>query len=268
MEIFLNEQDILNFYEYKGLFFNGNCPDCRKQMRFKKFDMRFHCYVCNNRLAMTFGTIFSGMKITCMAFDLLLTYYSRGLTIDQISDAMGPLIPLSKPTITRYVKLFRLMIHVDTKEKYCGLVLPGPLEVDETMLYKFRKSGLGRIRRIRMWIVGIKCRTSKETIIYPILHRTKEVLLNLIRKHAAPNCTIYTDRYSAYFNNRFLPAKSHLEELGYSHFGVKHCEEFVSSIDNRIHINTVERTWRALKSKLNSHRPRKNFEQYISEFQF
>jgi len=147
-------------------------------------------------------------------------------------------------------------------------MLPGPVEVDEACLYRARKSNQGRLTKTIYWIFGIKCRATGRTVVYPVPYRTKNDLIPIIRKHVVSGATIYSDRFSAYFNNRVKPPASHLSVYGFRHFGINHSKHFVSEISNQIHTNTIERTWRSLKEKLKYNKPRIEINKFISEFMF
>ena len=119
--------------------------------------------------------------------------------------------------------------------------MPGPIEVDEDCLYRMRKGRRGRLAKTKYWVFGLKCRTTKQVVVYPVLYRTKDHLIKIIRSHVPAGATIYSDRFSAYFNNRTNPPTSHLRPYGYTHFGINHSQHFVSEIDSSIHTNTIER---------------------------
>ena len=53
--------------------------------------------------------------------------------------------------------------------------------------------------------------------------------------------------WGSYFNNRRRPAQSYLRGLGYYHYGINHSQRFVNRFNNRIHTNTIERSWREIK---------------------
>lgn len=103
-----------------------------------------------------------------------------------------------------------------------------PVEIDEACLYRIRKGRNGRIAQIIYSIFGLRCRTKKQLVIYPVLYRTRDAILPLIRKHVNPGATIYSDRFSVYFNNRTFPPTSDLTPYGYRHLGMNFSVRFVS----------------------------------------
>lgn len=144
-------------------------------------------------------------------------------------------------------------------------VLNGPIEIDEAVIYKVKR-GQGRLAKIILWVFGMKCRLTKQVIIYPVIHRTKGNIIPLIQKHVAQGGIIFSDRFSCYFNNRRNPPQSHLEPLGFTHLGINHSIHFVSEVNGLIHTNTIERTWRSLKRKFKTFKPRTQIHPYISQF--
>ena len=61
------------------------------------------------------------------------------------------------------------------KNHISTLQLQGPVEIDETLLYKIKKGRAdGRLAKIRVWLFGIKWCTTGDMVIYPLLWRNKE----------------------------------------------------------------------------------------------
>ena len=114
----------------------------------------------------------------------------------------------------------------------------------------------------------MRCRSTGQLVVYPVLYRTRNVIIPLITKHVAPGSTIYSDRFSVYFNNRTFPPTSALTPYGYRHLGINHSVHLVSEVDRTIHTNTIERTWRTIKEKFRNHKPRIEVDRHISQFMF
>ena len=84
--------------------------------------------------------------------------------------------------------------------------MPGPIEIDEACLYRVRKGNHGRLEKIIYWVFGLRCRTAKKVTVYLVVHRSRECIVPLIKLHKTPiRSIIYSDCYSAYFNNRRTP---------------------------------------------------------------
>lgn len=270
----LKEEEMICYYEKINLFFNGICLECGTSMSkwndiSKDFTkQKFHCKECELKLNKRFGTIFENMRINFVTFNHILHYYTEGFTSLDIYSLIRPLTikQISLTTIRKYTKLFRKIGHIHLQEYLSDTILPGPVEIDEACIYKIKRGKHGRMAHIIFWVFGMKCRTTKKTIIYPIAGRSREQIIPLIQKHIPSGTVIYSDRFSCYWNNRANPPQSYLETLGYIHFGVNHSKEFVSSVNSTIHTNTIERVWKALKLKFRNYKPRKYIQEFISEF--
>ena len=136
-------------------------------------------------------------------------------------------------------------------------MLPGPVELDETLVYRTKKSrALGRVIRIKIWLIGIKCRVTKRFVLYPTRFRDRNLVLRILQRHVQPNAVVFTDCFSMYVNNRTSPKQSHLSQYGYLHIFINHKRHFVSHINNSIHTNTIERVWGSLKKFIRLFNPR------------
>ena len=103
---------------------------------------------------------------------------------------------------------------------------------------------------IGLGLFGMRKRNSSDFIVFPVEKRDMATLHFLILKHIETNSTIYTDCFSVYVNNRVIPKTSHLERYGYTHLYVNHKIEFVSSIFNDVHTNSIESLWKELRTYL------------------
>ena len=269
-----NEDQLVSYYEEVGLFFQGYCLNCQNVMSLwndtskPKANQKYHCNKCHNVIPKRYGIIFENMKISFLNFNYILIYYFKGFTQKEIYSLLEPLAnkDISFKTVSKYIKLLRLMIHVEVQQGLSKLILPGPVEMDESCIYKIKRGKHGRLAKIIYWVFGLKCRTTGKVIVYPVLYRNRNTIMPIIQKHVAIGSVVYTDMFSVYFNNRKNPPESYLKKFGYIHFGINHSKEFVSKVDSTIHTNTIERTWKAFKRKFRNYKPRKEIEEYISEF--
>jgi hypothetical protein len=104
-------------------------------------------------------------------------------------------------------------------------------------------------------------------LIFVANDKSKQSLHPHILNHCSPGSVIVSDKMASYVNAK--TNESHLEQLGYTHFWVNHTTEWVNDIFPEIHTNTIERTWRSLKSFI-SHTKRSMslevLETYINAF--
>lgn len=135
---------------------------------------------------------------------------------------------------------------------------PGKVvEIDESKFGK-RKYHKGR-RKDGVWVFGGIERDSKECFLESVPDRTAATLIPIIKKHVRPGTTIISDCWKSY---------SQLQEEGYNHLTVNHSIEFVNK-DTGAHTNTIESTWRAVKTSLPRHGTRKSmYDSYFVEYIF
>ena len=278
MKFLTTNAEIFEFYTTQGLFFDGRCPSCRKPMDLIRLynsaqgtqEPVYYCKPEHIELKNRHCTIFHNMKINYTTFEKIFYFFISGFSTHQIQVILTPLesrVPTTK-TIKNLTKKFLKIIHVYVQRSLVEMKLPGPVELDESCLYRFRKNNMGRVAKTIYRVFGMKCRLTKQTIVYPVLYRTKKQLIPYILLHVNHGATIYTDRFSSYFNNRVGPPASHLEIYGYRHIGINHSIHFVSQICRTIHINTVERMWRSLKERFKYKKPRVHITHHISQFMF
>jgi len=269
-----SEEDLVKYYDRIGLFFNGVCEICSIFMnqqidRSKSYsEQKLYCSKCKFVANKRYNTIFFGMKISFITFNTFLYYFSQGFTDKEIELIMKPFsnTKMSYCSIRQYSKLCRDICHIYVQSILQDIKFEGTVEVDEACIYKLRKGRNGRIAKIVYWVFGLKSRLTKQVIIYPVLYRKREILINIVKKHVKPGSLILSDRFSAYWNNRTSPPTSHLIPHGYLHLGINHSIHFVSDINNQIHTNTIERVWRSLKGKFKNFKPKKQIQQTISQF--
>ena len=269
-----DEEEIIHIYTSLGLFFNGICPTCKKPMKQQiRNDNNEILYICSSdkkKFTRRAGTIFYHMKTNFIVFNKIVYFFSIGFLPRQIFEILrtfGTDFPSLK-TIKNFTKTFRSIIHIYVQNTLENTKFCDEVEIDEACLYRIRKGRNGRIAKIIYWIFGLRCRSTGQVVVYPVLYRTRNVIIPLIVKHVIPGAIIYSDRYSVYFNNHTFPPTSALAPHGYRHFGINHSVQFVSKIDKRIHTNTIERTWRTIKEKFRNTKPRVDIDKHISLFMF
>lgn len=131
------------------------------------------------------------------------------------------------------------------------------VEIDEAKMGR-RKYNRGRWIE-GQWVFGGIERDTKKMFVVPVENRTRETLLDVIKRRIAPGSVIYTDCWRAYDT---------LEEHGYIHANVNHSQNFVDPTTGA-HTQNIERHWRELRSKVPKYgRVEEHFEGYIAEFLF
>ena len=130
------------------------------------------------------------------------------------------------------------------------------------------RSNKGSIPNSAKIIFGIKCRSTNLLLLFPVPDKAKETLFPLIVEHVDQGSQIISDKAASYVT---ITGRSHLEELGFEHYYINHSVEFVDPIQNFIHTNNIERSWRSLRASI-SHLKRslseKKIQSFIDTFQF
>ena len=131
------------------------------------------------------------------------------------------------------------------------------VEIDESKFGK-RKYHKGR-RKEGVWVFGGIERESKNCFLTSVPDRSAETLIAKIKEHVLPGTNIISDCWKAY---------SRLAEEGYVHQTVNHSKEFVNK-ETGAHTNTIESTWRAVKTSLPKHGTVKSlYDTYFVEYIF
>ena len=186
----------------------------------------------------------------------LIDLFVQNKSPSQASDIFNDSIfesSLNRNTISRYFKMLGRIAFLYYQQKLHSILLDGEVEVDETVVFKPKRTYARRYRRYKlrnMWLLGMIERGSKRFVIIPIKNRNETTLMMSILKFVNCNATIFTDCHSVYVNNRKTPKESRVIAYGYNHQYIDHSEEFVSSHFQHIHTNTIERLWRSVKTDL------------------
>ena len=135
---------------------------------------------------------------------------------------------------------------------------PGKVvEIDESKFGK-RKYYKGR-RKDGVWVFGGIERDSKNCFLTTVEDRNADTLIPIIKGNVLPGTTIISDCWKSY---------SRLSEEGYTHQTVNHSKECVNK-ETGAHTNTIESTWRAVKTSLPKHGTIKSlYDTYFVEYIF
>lgn len=135
------------------------------------------------------------------------------------------------------------------------------VEIDESLLAK-RKYHRGRVIE-QVWMFGGVERdsNSEKFFIEIVPDRTKDTLVNVIKRRVREGTTIMSDMWRAY---------NTLENEGYIHYTVNHSENFINPANATIHTQTIESFWSALKKKLRAKGTniRVHIDEYLLEYMY
>ena len=213
---------------------------CKNCLRFltKKLesteDQLFYCDDCHITTSWRNNTTLKSMCISVNSLWLLLNLFIQKKTTNEAYNDMKNLLgnPISEKSVKKYFKLFSKIAYQFYMESHNNMILEGEVEIDETQLYKMKRSHApGRPYTFHnIWLIGFRERGLKRFLIFPTESRREEIFIPLLQKHVKLYSTIYTDCFSVYVNNsRFLP-ESKLKNYGYMHKFVNHKIMFVINL--------------------------------------
>jgi len=219
------------------------CIKCKVERKHHRVGNRtaYACDHCGHHIYPLAGTIFhkSATPLRLWFYAMFLMGSTRcGISAKQIQREIG----VTYKTAWRMFKQIRSLL--GDKD----LMLAGPtVEIDETYMGGKRKGQKGRPMRgdkKKTPVVGIVERGGK-VVAKVIPAVTGSEITGLVRKHVAPNSTVYSDEYQSYaLIGRLTDDKG--KALGYKHDTVRHgMDEFVRG---DIHTNSVEGFWSLIKN--------------------
>lgn len=236
-----------------------NCSSLLTQIQNIDNTYYFTCKACNQVTEWNTFTIFNNCKISPDKIEKLLTLFLDNKTASEADSILKYSFVnqgLNIKTIYRYYELFNNVVYDYVDRKMRSAMLNGEVELDETYLFKEKKSKAPHrpYKNSSQWLFGMRQRNSSNFLVFPVEERNKETLIPLIIKHIEIYSTIYSDSFSVYVNNRTTPKKSHLNQYGYIHKFVNHKIEFVNKLFQSIHTNTIESLWKEIKNYLRKSR--------------
>lgn len=217
-------------------------------------EAHFSCLDCGGLTHWGINTILEKSRISMTTIEKLLVLFLDHYTVSEAhTTLMYPFISekINIKTVRRYFEVFGKIVYDTVQEYMYSTLLEGEIELDETYMFKEKKSSApyrGYVNK--QWLFGLKKRGSNLFVVIPVEHRDADTLIPIILKHAKVDSIIYSDSFAVYVNTRSNPRASKLIKYGYAHFFVNHKVEFVSSLIDTVHTNSVERLWGELKGYL------------------
>ena len=233
-----------------------NCSKCNNlifQIKELKQNIVFYCKDCQFEIKWTHGTIIQKSKLLFTEMDKLLQLFIKEMNTSSAQDLFDSCLldeSLNIKTVEKYFDLFSRITLKYYIDKLDTQLFNGIVEIDETYLYKPKKSSAPHRPYILgdVWLFGMKDRITKEFLIVPLTSRKEDVLISLIRRFIKIGTQIYSDSFSSYVNNRRNPKESKLLQYNYPHEFVVHKIEFVSSNFPDVHTNSIEGLWKDFKN--------------------
>ena len=203
---------------------------------------------CTKRSCMTHSssrsnTIFHQSRMEIRVLLSILYFWCIEISITKASLILN--VPLA--TISEWYQKMREKAEIFLSAKSDGK-LGGKgyiVEIDEALISR-RKFNRGRIQQSQIWIFGGTVRgKSDECFIEIVPNKTRETLLEILKRRLHPETIVSTDGWKAYEN---LPTL--IPELCVEQLTVNHTEHFVNPENKDAHTQTIEGFWSHLKRKL------------------
>ena len=265
-EITRDNYGLVLWLQDKGILgnFEGGCKRCsqgritlKKDSSYGRDGFVWRCTKkeCGYKISVRAGSWFKRSHLTLQQV-VKLTYYwvykTRQETVRRVL-RIG-----CEETLVDWYNLCRevcseVLIKEDAQIGGTGKIV----EIDESKFGK-RKYHKGR-RKDGVWVFGGIERDTKNCFLVSVEDRSADTLIPIIKKHVLPGTTIISDCWKAY---------SKLEEEGFQHQTVNHSKEFINK-ETGAHTNTIESTWRAVKTSLPKHGTVKSlYDTYFVEYIF
>lgn len=235
------------------------CDKCNREMIISSNKSFSYCYCfyckCGNKKSITAYSYFMYSKITMNKEYHLLYCWANQYLCQQTKKETG----VNKNTITQRFQQLRevcieYIINNDDNQFIGGN--NKTVEIDETCI-SHRKYNCGRMTN-EVWVFGGICREDGNIFAIVVPDRTKETLMNELRKHVLPDTIIHSDSWKAYGG---------IKKYFKDHLQVNHSENFVDPI-TKCNTQRIERLWKEIKTSLSKYNGVKkdSLNQFIAEF--
>ena len=190
------ETEIKDLYKIVGLLNNGNCAVCRSAENVIKYgnrniSQRYKCTGCGRLFCETSDTIFWNLKLSFSNVNKIVICFLGGLTAKQTSISLSlegnhqvdyllsNKVTISIRSLQKWFKFFLSLVHRFQMEYMASFRFNEAVEIDEACIYR-KKTFQGRPRQFSYWVFGLKGRETKKCLIFPVMQRTRQVLLQII----------------------------------------------------------------------------------------
>lgn len=237
---YLIEQDILRI---------PMCSICREPMSETNDPYKYRCYLrrnkkkCSNDGSLLKGSYFHHAKLSAKELMILLCEWCKGSS--NISASIE--LDVAPSTITRWYSRFNKSVSDFIFSYIHSQQIGGDdciVEIDETVLVK-NKYHQGRLLEYQVWAIGGVVRGHAHTFFIEIVEdRSRNTIIEILRRKIAPGSTILTDMWRGYLNLETICV-----DLGFRHITVNHSENFVDP-ETGAHTQTIEGMWSVIKRKI------------------
>ena len=208
--------------------------------------------VCGKKVSIRTNSWFSNSNLTLENSVFLVYFWVYRATEEFVIHELD----LSRKTLVDWFNFCREICVLILEKNSVKIGGDGHVvEIDES---KFGKRKYHRGKRVDgVWVFGGIDRETKECFFKCVADRSADTLVEIIKENILPGTTIISDCWKAY---------SSLEKEGYKHQTVNHSVEFKNK-ETGACTNTIESTWRALKTFLPRNGTVKSlYDSYFSQY--
>ena len=247
--------DIIKTYAMHGIIHGRRaCVFCNTQMRLIKTDRDEigYYWVCPNCFSACNVVESSPLQgIRLRVFDMCVKLFERGY------HPIGGMKLLGDQTCRGvYFILIRKAYGLYMRKKILPYMqLPGPVEIDETLISRKRWSPFGKMPKLK-WAFGLFCRQTKIPLIFYVRKKTHWCLINVVKSFVPAGATVLSDCHSAYVN--MGKSTSHLGRYGWYHFWINHSDFYVHEKYPFVQTSRIENTWRMMKQSFSNIKANQN----------
>lgn len=250
------------------------CQKCLKllaEMHLIQGEQYFYCRSCQVYTRWSYKTQLKNSQLLLSQMEKLILIFLDNKSPKDAYDILHYYFvnePIGLKTIRKYFITFCTLILDFYNEELSSLLLSGDVEIDETHLFKEKKSYAPHrhYKLSSVWLFGAKQRSNANFFIMPLKNRKEENLIPIIRKHIKLGSTIFSDSFAVYVNNNQKISK--LEKYGFVHFFINHKLEFVSQVAQDIHTNSIESLWKDVKVDLKKSKNTSKYMLTVARFYF
>lgn len=200
-------------------FKNGRlrCPHC-KCSKVRRIEKRYYCLRCRKKFSLSSSTWLKHIKLSLEDFAALLECWLNGNSVLDVSNYLK----LSRPTVYRYFKLFRLHIakNIDFRPEK-------EIQVDEAYFGQFKKQANyyhgWRTYEIKekTCVFGMICPPTKQLFTRVVSAKPGETIRSIIGSQIPRTVTVYSDKspyYKHLWSSHSHLARSHDAGFEYSQY--------------------------------------------------
>jgi len=201
------------------VLFYQKCPWCTSVLiHFEYVDQDYYysCNICKKWVSWKKNTYLQRSKIDYNTFEMLLFLFVENRSISEaISYFQNPFsqAKIHGNTVRHYFSIFNAIAYHYYQKKLQTTLLKGQIEIDESLLFKPKKTQASGFRSYKLhsiWILGMINRHTKEFLIVPIKTRDDSTFITELLKYISCDSIIYSDCHSVYVNTFLAKIKKSL----------------------------------------------------------